>query len=243
MINKVGASTDLSSVDYKQTAAATENVWEKYARDLAELKTNPPRQFAVTISRYRAYQSVEFPAWKIPVLIAKGKMSAGNTPPLYDARIIMTEQYLNMVRNGMGEEYVRDIVEIDPETGKPLASQSANLALTNPSATETTSLTRAASSTGPTPQTETVSKTQTQQAQSTAPTASRQRIASTSAKARQSAPLALPKEEPFDFTKLSPELQETALQLAEQLLSAALRRLSESDQLGADLSTLLNQTA
>jgi len=241
MINKVGSNADLSALEHKQATTTTENVWEKYARDLEELKTNPPRKFAVTISQYRAYQNVEFPAWKIPLLIDKGKMSAENTPALYDVRVIMTEPYLKMLRNGVGESYLRDIVEIDPETGQPLSSQNIGTALINAAPRTTTPVTTASSSAKATVLTETTARTRAQQVQGTASVAARQKTASVEPKTRTNQLNSLPAEEPFDFTKLSPELQETTLQLAEQLLSAALRRLRDSHQLEADVLSLLDQ--
>ena len=123
MIDKIGASTDPSPADLKKIAKGNDIDWDKYVKAIEDLKINPPRQFAVTISQFTAYPGAELPAWRIPDMIERGLIDPNSVPPTHDVRSIVTEPWLKILQAGVGEGYLRDIVEIDPHTGKPLAPQ------------------------------------------------------------------------------------------------------------------------
>ena len=236
MIDKVGASTDTSLAELKRIAKGNDTDWDEYVKAIEDLKTNPPRQFAVTIPRFTAYPGVELPAWRIPDKINRGLIDPAAVPPTYNVRTIVTEPWLKILQAGVGSSYLQDIVEIDPLTEKPLDSGKGEVD-DSCSCNHSHNITTAPEITTTETQ-KTESSSQTKQATPSLQTP--QRSASTTATKTQSQPTAT--NTAFDFTKLSPELQETALRLAEQLLSAALQRLSGAAQTNTQLSTLFDRT-
>jgi hypothetical protein len=240
MINKVAPTTTPSPQDQKQIASSNDIDWDRYVQEINNLKTNPPKQYAVTISYFTWYHGNDLPAWRIPDLVATGA-SPQEIAPTYDKRVLVSEPYFKILQANV-PGYLRDIQEIDPHTGKPLDTGNDH---TDETAHNTQSKQIASSSsTTTTASQQTTATAQTAQLQPASSSRTAQKASSTAISIKQTKPFhPLKKEIPFDFTQLSPKLQRTTLQLAEQLLTAALRQLSGSDQFGGDLSSLLDRTA
>jgi hypothetical protein len=240
MINKVATSTIPSPQDQQQTASSNDLDWDRYVREINDLKTNPPKQYAATISYFTWYHGNDVPAWRIPDFIATG-VPQESIGPTYDKRVLISEPYFKILQANV-PSYLRDIQEIDPRTGKPINSEN-DTANTTSNNTQSQQL-ASASSTTTTASQQTTATAQKAQVPSSSSARATQKSPSPTAATKQAAQSQSFKEEvPFDFTKLSPELQQTTQQLAEQLLAAALQRLSTSDQFGEAISSLLNRTA
>lgn len=228
MIDKVGATAMTPSAEQQQIAKSNNLDWDRYVQKIEDLKTNPPREFAVTMPYFTWYHQTEFPAWYANELTATG-VSKSDIPPTYDKQLIVTESYLNDLQNQV-PGYLKDIVEIDPRTKKPLVPKENVGNVTNNS----TQSQQTASA---------LATTTTATTTSTAPTATKAATATTASTTTSQTSQSQSSQSPsFDFTKLSPGLQETALRLAEQLLDAALQRLSGASQTDAQLSTLFDRT-
>lgn len=239
MINKVESSTTLYSTEQKQTAATSENAWEQYAREIEELKTNPPKMYAVTIPLF-TMGGTSFPTWQIPDFTKAG-FDPKTIPAAYEKRIIVSEKYLQCLQKEV-PGFLRDIVEVDPSTGQPLPAPHSTSAATASLAQTLSSSPLSSPSTVATTKDSTPPQPTPAQ-----PISTRRATASTTIKdvrpRTQQEQHVVAEASVFDFTKLLPEVQQTGVQLAQQLLTTALQRLSDSSQLGADVSALLNHTA
>jgi hypothetical protein len=239
MINKVTTSTTPSPQDQQQTASSNNINWEQYVKDINDLKTNPPKMYAVTIPEFTMGR-MSFPTWQIPDFVKAG-FAANTIPPAYGQRRIVTEKFLQILQKEV-PGYLLDIVEVDPITEQPLqtAKLEGNL---SPSQGQTPisaslPLPNIAATTKNEPLSQPVQARTAAEPSLTTPPPSK--VAQPPKKKEQ---YSLPEAQPFDFTKLTPELQQTTIRLAERLLTAALRQLSGSDQLGNNLSSLLDRTA
>jgi cell division septation protein DedD len=229
MINKVAASATPSPQDQQQVASSNDISWEQYAKAIDDLKTNPPKMYAVTIPMF-TQGHMSFPTWQIPDFVSKAGMDPSTIPPVHGRRIIVTDKFLEILQKEV-PGYLLDVVEVDPITGQPLQVAKLEGKL-SPSQGQTP-----ASAALPSPHIAATTKTAREPNSTASPSSKVARPP------KQKEQYSLPEAQPFDFTQLTPELQQTTIRLAEQLLTAALRQLSGSDQLGGDLSSLLDRTA
>ncbi|MGE0684068.1 MAG: hypothetical protein AB7P69_24575 [Candidatus Binatia bacterium] len=239
MINKVTTSTIPSPQDRQQIASSNDMSWEQYAKTINDLKTDPPKMYAVTIPEFKM-GGMSFPTWQIPDF-AKAGFDASTIPPVYGQRRIVTEKFLQILQKEV-PGYLLDIVEVDPETEQPLQVAKPESNLFSSQGQTQTSATLPPSTIAATMKNASLS----QLVQSQAATGLNSTPA-TPAKVvqppKQKEQSSLPEAQSFDFTQLTPEMQQTTIRLAEQLLTVALRQLSGSDQSGGNLASLLNRTA
>ena len=240
MIRTVDSTTNNALTERQQIAKSNNLDWDQYARKIEELTTNPPKQYAVTISYFPWYHGHELPAWQIPDLIATG-VSPKDIGATYDKRVLVSEPYFKILQANV-PGYLRDIQEIDPQTGKPLDTRNDHI--DEPANGILSEQMILLSSTPTTVSQPTTTTARTERIQPASSSRTAHKLPSTAMATKQTKPTQpLHEEVPFDFTKLSPEVQRTTLQPAEQLLTVALQRLSKTDQLGAEVSSLLNRTA
>jgi hypothetical protein len=241
MINPIGSSANSALTEQQQIAKSNDLDWDRYVREINELQANPPKQYAVTISYFSWYLGHELPAWEIPDLLATG-VSAKDIGPTYNKRVLVSEPYMKILQANV-PGYLQDIQEIDPRTGKPLDSGDGGDHQPEPGAHSDHPVATASAFTRTTSAQQTTATTRAAQPQPLSSSRAAHKSSSTTSSTQQrEQPRSLKDRAPFDFTKLSPELQRTTLQLAEQLLTAALQRLSQSKQF-ADFSSLLDRTA
>lgn len=238
MINKVTPSTTPSPQNQQPTTAANDMNWEQYAKAIYDAKATPMKKYAITIPMF-SLGKMGFPAWQIPDFVKAG-FDPYSLPPSLPRRIIVAEDLLAVLQQEV-PGYLLDIVEVDPLTEQPLQTAksagnlSPSLGQTPTSAALLPSHIAAAAKNEAPPE----------PARSQTATGSHS-TSSTSSKvgqpSKQKARSVLPEAQPFDFTRLTPELEQTTIRLAEQLLTAALHQLSGTDQF-SDLSSFLDRTA
>jgi hypothetical protein len=243
MISKVAANSPSPTQDSKNTSAYDLD-WEKYAKSIFDLKDNPPKKYAVTISEF-SLGGTSFPVWQIPDFINAG-FDPKSLVAIRDRRMIVTEGFLKILQDAEPGA-IRDIVEVDPITEQPLDKKSTNTTISSPLAqapapTPPTSAKTALTDTVATKQNTPPAQPQQPKTGKASPSPAHSSSGVTRSAKTQSRHLVLATPS-FDFSKLTPEIKKTAIGLAEQLLTAAFQRLKDFAQEEGDASSLLDRTA